>query len=131
MPMAPKHPCNHPGCGVLLERGQTRCLQHQRAYDAQRPTSLERGYTYRWSALSKRFREHWPLCGMLADGTLDTVNSWCAKDGRVTPAQCVQHRVPHKGEHDPLMFDESNLMSSCNRCNNRRRALREPGAFGR
>ena len=68
---------------------------------------------------------------MLADGTLDKENSWCAKEGRPTLAQCVQHRIPHKGESDPLMFDQANLMSSCNRCNNRRRALREPGAFGR
>jgi hypothetical protein len=39
--------------------------------------------------------------------------------------------VPHHGENDPLFYAESNLMSSCFRCNNRHRALREPGAFGR
>jgi hypothetical protein len=104
---------------------------HQRQYEAMRPTSRQRGYTPRWSRLSQRFRERFPLCGQKADGTVDKENSWCAAAGRVELAQCVQHIVPHRGESDPLFYDESNLMSSCHRCNNRRRALREPGAFGR
>lgn len=129
MPYAPKRPCLHPGCPALVDHG--RCPAHQRQYEALRPSAKQRGYTPRWSRLSRRFRERWPLCGMRSDGSMDKVNSWCAAEGRTVVAECVQHVVPHKGENDPLMYDESNLMSSCNRCNNRRRALREPGAFGR
>ena len=119
MPIAPRHPCCEPTCPNLVERGKARCPAHQQAYERQRPSSRERGYTSKWARLSKRFRERHPLCGMKADGTLDTAHSWCAKDGLVTPAQCVQHLVPHRGETDPLFYAESNLMSSCNRCNNR------------
>jgi 5-methylcytosine-specific restriction endonuclease McrA len=131
MPFAPKKPCSAPHCPNLTEHGKSRCPDHQRQYDAQRPTARARGYTARWAKTSRQFRERWPLCGQKADGTTDTVNSWCAKEGRVQIAECVQHIVPHQGEGDPNFYLESNLMSSCNKCNNKRRALREPGAFGR
>jgi hypothetical protein len=67
---------------------------------------------------------------MKADGSVDTVNSWCARDGLETLAQCVQHIIPFHGPDDPLFMDARNHLASCQRCNNRRRA-QEPGAFGR
>ena len=130
-PWASRRPCKTVGCPHLAEQGRARCLQHERDYDARRGSAAGRGYTSRWAATSRRFRARFPLCGMLAGGTVDTENSWCAAEGRFVAAQCVQHRIPHQGEGDPLFYAETNLMSSCHRCNNRRRALREPGAFGR
>jgi 5-methylcytosine-specific restriction enzyme A len=131
LPMAPKHPCAEPRCPNLVERGTSRCPDHARAYDLQRGSAKDRGYDSRWNRASRRFRHRWPLCGMKADGTLDTENSWCAAEGRTTLAQCVQHIQPHQGPDDPLFMRESNWLSSCFKCNNKRRALREPGAFGR
>lgn len=121
-------PCVQPGCPTLVERG--RCAVHQRAYERRRPSARERGYDSRWAAASRAFRARHPLCGMLANGDVDVVNSWCAKEGRTTPAECVQHIVPHSGPNDPLLWDETNWLASCLQCNNRRRAT-EPGAFGR
>jgi 5-methylcytosine-specific restriction protein A len=130
-PMAPQHPCCEPGCPVLLPRGVTRCPGHAKQYDQRRGTSLERGYTSRWARLSRQFRANHPWCGLLHDNSVNTTHSWCARDGYITVAQCVQHLVPHQGADDPLFYDETNLMSSCHRCNNKHRALHEPGAFGR
>ena len=130
MPMSAKHPCVVSGCPALVSRG-ARCPQHAKQYERARPSSLERGYDSRWSKAAKAFRNRHPLCGMKADGSIDKQNSWCAEAGLTTIAQCVQHIVPHKGPGDPLLMDQSNWMSSCFRCNNRRRASREPGAFGR
>jgi 5-methylcytosine-specific restriction protein A len=130
-PWAPLHPCAEPRCPALLPRGTTRCPAHAKQYDLRRGSSRDRGYTSKWAKTSRQFRARWPLCGMLDGGALDTETSWCAAEGRPTLAQCVQHRIPHHGPDDPNFYRTSNLMSSCFRCNNRRRALREPGAFGR
>jgi 5-methylcytosine-specific restriction protein A len=132
-PWAPKRYCLAPRCPNLVESGSRgRCPKHQREYEAQRPTAKERGYaTPQWRQLRAVFLSQHPLCGQRHDGSIDKVNSWCARDGLTVAANCVQHVEPPKGPNDPRFLDETNLMASCLRCNNRRRALREPGAFGR
>jgi len=37
----------------------------------------------------------------------------CEQENRVTPADVVDHRVPHNGPDDPLCWDESNLQALC------------------
>jgi 5-methylcytosine-specific restriction protein A len=43
-----RHPCLHPGCPVLVSRGESRCpthkQRHEQAYNAARGTAAERGY---------------------------------------------------------------------------------------
>lgn len=131
MPVAPLTLCVEPRCPNRVTKG--RCPTHARAYDLRRGTAQQRGYDGTWAAYSKAFRQRFPLCGMKADGTWDRVNSWCANDDQLVPAQCVQHIVPfdpRQGQADPRFWDKSNHLASCQRCNNRRRA-QEAGAFGR
>lgn len=123
--------CLEPRCPVVVESG--RCHAHAKGYDLRRGSATARGYDRRWQRVSQAFRVRFPLCGMRADGTMDTANSWCAKEGRATPNECVQHIEPFdpsRGQADPRFWNQANWMSSCQQCNNRRRAL-EPGAFGR
>ena len=58
--------CAQPGCPALVERGESRCPQHQaarqQAYDARRGTAAERGYdaahrTWRAAVLARD-----PIC---------------------------------------------------------------------
>jgi 5-methylcytosine-specific restriction protein A len=121
----------YPRCPALVDRSRRFCPAHARQEERRRGTAPSRGYNYEWNQLSRRFRERFPLCGMKADGTSDTEHSICAREGRVTAAECVQHLTPFRGLSDPLRLDESNLMSSCFKCNDTHRALKEPGAFGR
>lgn len=123
--------CVERGCPELVDRG--RCPKCAKAYDLRRGSASARGYDRRWAAASRAFRLRFPLCGMKADGTTDMVNSWCAREGLVTATQCVQHIEPFDprlGQADPRFWDQANWLSSCQQCNNRRRAI-EPGAFGR
>jgi 5-methylcytosine-specific restriction endonuclease McrA len=102
-----------PGCGVLVQKG--RCPKHAKQQDLRRGTALERGYDARWATFSRAWRRRLPLCGMRADGSMDTVNSRCAKDGLTTPAECVDHVIPMSQGGD--QYDENNLISSCLACN--------------
>jgi len=57
----------------------------------------------RWRKVAKRHLDGDPLCVT------------CSKAGRVTPATCVDHIIPHKG--DPVLFwDENNFQSLCGSC---------------
>jgi 5-methylcytosine-specific restriction endonuclease McrA len=54
------------------------------------------------------------VCGMRADGSMDTVHSRCAAAGVTSPAEAVDHVVSQAngGTHDI-----ANLMSICRSCN--------------
>lgn len=70
-----------------------------------RGTRQQQGYTNEWLARAADFRQRHPLCAM------------CLKRGKVTPCQCVDHIIPHRG--DPVLFwDEDNWQSLCNPCHN-------------
>ena len=62
--------------------------------------SSERGYDYKWQKARKRYLQEHPLCVM------------CERDGRVTQATVVDHRIPHRGDMT-LFWDESNWQSLC------------------
>lgn len=69
----------------------------------QRERSSDLYHTYRWTRLSRAFRQSHPLCAE------------CARSGRLKAAEVVDHIVPFPVCRD--FFDESNLQSLCADCN--------------
>jgi 5-methylcytosine-specific restriction endonuclease McrA len=59
--------------------------------------------TKQWKLLRKQQLAHSPLC------------AFCEKQGKVTPANVVDHKQPHKGDKD-LFFAPGNLQSLCKTC---------------
>ena len=96
MPLMPR---THRALGVPtpIDRSRT---DYQR-----RGTRQEQGYTNEWLARARDYRRRHPLCAM------------CLKRGKVTPCQCVDHIIPHRGD-EVLFWDETNWQSLCNRCHN-------------
>jgi len=129
MPIAPKRPCRHPGCGAVVTSG--RCEVHQakvddqrrtdvKRYDQQRGSAAARGYDARWTRYSKRYRHDHPLCvDCLAIGILTSVEY----------GGHVDHIIPVSGPDDPLFWDETNHQSLC-AFHHRSKSAREDGALG-
>ena len=65
----------------------------------QRERSSEPYHSYRWTRLSKVFREQHPLCAE------------CKRQGIITPAEVVDHIVPWPVCED--FFDVKNLQALC------------------
>lgn len=82
------------------------CECKQRTADV-RGTATKRGYSKRWSKLAELFRRKHPLCVA------------CLAEGRSTPAQCVDHVRPWRGDRR-LFWDQSNWQSLCNACHSRK-----------
>ena len=115
MPTAAPRPCTHPGCGVLVRDGSTRCDRHKvierRQYDHKRGSSAQRGYGSRWQKARQTF---------LGD------NPTCRRCGQ--PATVVDHITPHKGNTE-LFWSVSNWQPMCKACHDTKTA-REDGGFG-
>lgn len=98
MPKAPRRPCPHPGCKVLIERKQRACRKHSRVLEARKPERI-RG----WRLQQRRaayFAEH-PLCRL------------CERAGVVRLATELDHVIPlEQGGAD----DWSNLQGLCHDC---------------
>lgn len=114
--------CRHPGCGCRIPYGERFCEKHKtdaaKRYEPARKrlTASQRGYTSRWRRISQEFLKAHPLCAE------------CERNGRVTPAACVDHIKPHKG--DPALFwDQRNWQPLCHVCHSRKTAA-EDGGFG-
>ncbi len=65
-----------------------------------RPSARERGYTSQWDKASKAFLREHPLC------------HYCQLIGLLKPAECVDHKQPHKGDYG-MMWDADNWASAC------------------
>lgn len=105
MPSAAPKPCSHPGCGVLVRDGSSRCAKHPKANsfaDKKRGNRHERGYGTAWTKLREFvLKRDEGLCKP------------CKAAGRVTLASEVDHRIPKaEGGTD----DESNLQAICRTC---------------
>lgn len=91
MPYQSKKPCCRPGCPELVEKDSSYCDKHKRHYLKQdiirRGICSSRGYNYRWQKLKKLYLKKNPLC------------TQCLAEGRVTPAEAVDHIVPHRGDY--------------------------------
>jgi 5-methylcytosine-specific restriction protein A len=107
MPGRPLRPCKHRGCSALVADGKTYCERHASEEvkwkpDAVRGNRHERGYGNAWTKRRARI--------LLRDCGLCQV---CKRDGRVTVATEVDHRVPKsQGGTD----EDDNLQSICNPC---------------
>ena len=86
-------------------------------FKAPRVSRSRRGYDRVWLALSARHRAEHPFCER------------CKAEGRMTPAEHTDHKVPFRGLTDPLRLDQANLQSLCARCHSRKTAS-EDGGFG-
>lgn len=73
---------------------------HPDSWRTNKLTSGQRGYTYRWQKESKAFLAEHPLC------------CYCEREGRVTVATIVDHKIPHRGDQT-LFWDHSNWQSMC------------------
>ena len=60
-------------------------------------------YNRRWSKERGRFLQDNPLC------------AYCMEQGKIKPANVVDHIVPHKGDMD-LFWDKANWQPLCKRC---------------
>ena len=111
MPYRSKKPCSYPGCGELVDAGNTYCKKHRKKYfkeDRQkRGTASFRGYSSRWRRVSRLYLKKNPLCAQ------------CLAEGRATPAELVDHIVPHRGDYN-LFWDESNWQGLCITHHNRK-----------
>ena len=74
-----------------------------------RGTRHQRGYTARWSRVSKAYLLSHPLCVL------------CAEKNRITAATCVDH-IDGLGPLGTRGYDEDNFRALCTRCHNSRTA---------
>jgi 5-methylcytosine-specific restriction endonuclease McrA len=94
MPKAP--PTFHPRGGTAADRN--------RAYDRERGGTVRRGLrSSRWHRAAKAHLTQNPLC------------RYCALEGFVTAATCVDHFWPHRDDVD-LFWDRRFWVSSCAHC---------------
>lgn len=66
-------------------------------------TTAERGYGGRWQKARETFLQHHPLC------------VYCEREGRITAANVVDHKVPHRGDQ-ALFWDQANWQPLCRSC---------------
>jgi 5-methylcytosine-specific restriction protein A len=63
-------------------------------------SSTKRGYGYAWQKARAGYLVSHPLC------------VYCEREGRVTAATVVDHRIPHRGDQK-LFWDKANWQSLC------------------
>ena len=123
-PQRLRRPCAHPGCAALVRPPARYCPKHQAdatAYDRQRGTANERGYTSRWAKYRKWYLsqpEHVLYTRCLAEDP-----------PRVTPATQVDHNKAVTGPDDPLFWEPSNHQALRDSCHSRKTATEDRG-FG-
>jgi 5-methylcytosine-specific restriction enzyme A len=122
MPSKPAHPCNQPGCGALILEG-SKCEKHKKesakGYDLYRGSRQSRGYDTTWDKIR--------LQVLKRD---DYLCQHCLKnDGRMVPAEHVDHIVRFTSNADPLRTDLTNLQSLCRPCHSRK-TVKEDGGLG-
>lgn len=110
MPRKPKRPCSAPGCPELTDHRF--CLAHARAEDEryrrwQRDPAINKRYDHAWRKIRNAYIQAHPLC------------EHCQENGRVTPAQEVDHIIPLErgGTHT-----EANLQALCKPCHSSKTA---------
>ena len=110
VPRKPKRPCSEPGCPELTDHRF--CPAHARAEDEryrtyQRDPAINKRYDHRRRKIRNAYIQAHPLCEQ------------CQTQGRVTPAQEVDHIVPLE---DGGTHDEANLQALCKPCHSSKTA---------
>jgi 5-methylcytosine-specific restriction protein A len=122
MPTIPLSRCGFPGCAGRAPFRKRYCATHElatrKANDATRRARDNEHYDYTWRRLRDAYLRQHPLCEC----------DDCKRDGRITPAQVVDHIVPVNAAPERRL-DWSNLRAMSKRCHDRHTA-REQG-FGR
>lgn len=70
------------------------------SWRSEKNSSSERGYGHKWQKARNAFLGENPLCVM------------CESEGRLTPAQVVDHITPHRGD-ELLFWDRENWQPLC------------------
>ena len=78
-------------------------------------SSTQRGYGYRWQKAREQFLHDSPLC------------VYCERQGLVTAATVVDHKIPHRGDRD-LFWDQANWQSLCKTCHDSVKRAEEAAA---
>ena len=115
MPVRPKKPCAYPGCKNLVKPTQRYCELHlkqiNRDYnERRRDMQVQEIYN---SARWKKVRG----LVMRRDGGLC---QQCKREGRITPADVVDHIVEIKD--GGCVYCEDNLEALCHNCHNKKTA---------
>ena len=110
--------CARPGCTELIERGNY-CDRHKRhRFDLraiEQKSSSARGYDRRWEKYSREYLIQHPWCAE------------CLRRGEHTPAEVVDHIIPHKGDR-ALFWAVENHQPLCVKCHTRKtlQEMRQP-----
>lgn len=114
MPHRPHKPCAFPGCKNLVTKGRY-CKDHEQ-YDTskfrnKREKTHHWYYTKFWKKLRLKKLKEDPLC------------EYCQAEGKLTPANTVDHKIDWKAGRDEserwrLFSSYDNLASSCVSCHN-------------
>jgi 5-methylcytosine-specific restriction protein A len=97
--MRPKHPCNHPGCGTLVDAKATYCQGHQRQRWREQSAQRARRGGRRWRKLRALKLRTNPICEICNDAVTAEV------DHKVPVAQAPEQE-----------FIWDNLQSACIDC---------------
>jgi 5-methylcytosine-specific restriction protein A len=116
-----------PGCPSLVTRGL--CPECSRARERSRGSAAARGYGHRWRLYRRSWLERHPFCGDRRDGTTSE-HSVCAREGRATQGEHVDHIVPVSGPNDERFWDPTNHQTLCASCHSIKTTT-EDGGFGR
>lgn len=79
--------------------------------------STQRGYGYKWQQARLGFLAKHPLC------------VYCQREGRVTEATVVDHKVPHRGNMK-LFWDQGNWAPLCASCHSSVKQAEEKQGLG-
>jgi 5-methylcytosine-specific restriction protein A len=80
----------------------------------ERPSARKRGYTWDWEKAAHAHKVANPLCRP------------CLQEGRITPADEVDHIIPHHGDM-ALFWDRDNWQSICRPCHEAKTAREQTG----
>jgi 5-methylcytosine-specific restriction protein A len=113
LPLKPLRPCNYPGCNQLSrdsrcnEHAELQRIQAQKRLAENRPSYHSWYNSPRWRHARLLFLKDNPLC------------VYCKIEGRLTPAQIVDHIVSHKGDYG-LFWSKDNWQSLCKACHDKK-----------
>lgn len=117
--MKPRKQCNHAGCSILVDYDQKYCSKHERktvtnvSYKQRKQYEGKYFMFYKsksWKNLSYLYRLNNPCCEK------------CLKAGMIRKADVVDHIIEIRDDYDRRL-DETNLMSLCHSCHNKKTAI--------
>jgi 5-methylcytosine-specific restriction enzyme A len=91
--------------------------EQAKAYDRERGSQRERGYTRQWEKARRAFLAQHPLCVM------------CKAEGRATSATDLDHKIPHRSDQ-ALFWDAANWQPLCHAHHSRKTRAERGRVFG-